>query len=114
MVSPCKNGGTCYEEKGDFRCICTREWKGKDCSESMIFFVVICRDYAVIFAGGFCSKDTTSKLCKEYCVLFLDTTSLCIGYRCLNGGTCRISEDGKDRYCVCRGPRFKPPDCGKK
>ena len=34
MVSPCKNGGTCLEEKDDFRCICTREWKGKDCSES--------------------------------------------------------------------------------
>ena len=48
VVSPCKNGGTCYEEKGYFRCICTREWKGKDCSESMIFVVVVCRDYVVI------------------------------------------------------------------
>ena len=34
VVSPCKNGGTCLEDKDDFRCICSREWKGKDCSES--------------------------------------------------------------------------------
>jgi hypothetical protein len=36
VVSPCRNGGTCIEAKNDFRCICTREWKGKDCSESKI------------------------------------------------------------------------------
>ena len=45
---------------------------------------------------------------------FLDSTNLCLTQPCLNGGTCKVSEDSKSWYCVCRGSRFKPPDCGKR
>ena len=30
--NPCQNGGTCIDELFDFRCKCTEEWGGPDCS----------------------------------------------------------------------------------
>ena len=32
--NPCKNGGKCIDGINDFLCICTKEYSGKDCSES--------------------------------------------------------------------------------
>jgi cadherin EGF LAG seven-pass G-type receptor 1 len=33
--SPCRNGGTCEESWGSYRCSCLERWGGKDCSQGM-------------------------------------------------------------------------------
>ncbi len=30
--SPCRNGGTCINHRGGYRCICVNGWTGQDCS----------------------------------------------------------------------------------
>ena len=29
---PCKNGGTCHNQRGGYQCICVLGWSGQDCS----------------------------------------------------------------------------------
>ena len=33
IISPCKNGGTCVNLKGSYRCDCTQGYTGKHCEQ---------------------------------------------------------------------------------
>ncbi|CAB3990648.1 neurogenic locus notch homolog 1-like, partial [Paramuricea clavata] len=110
--NPCRNEGLCKAELDTFECKCVPGFKGKICQEKTPCSSVVspCRNGGTCIEAKndfrcICTREWKGKDCSE------NATSLCIGNRCLNGGTCRVSEDGKSWYCVCRGPRFKPPDC---
>lgn len=37
---PCENSGNCTNEADDFRCNCTEQWTGKNCSVGRYYFLL--------------------------------------------------------------------------
>ncbi|EDO29800.1 predicted protein, partial [Nematostella vectensis] len=35
ITTPCAHGGTCINEYGGFRCLCTPQWQGPTCQEDV-------------------------------------------------------------------------------
>lgn len=40
VYSPCKNGATCINEVGTFRCICAPGWTGENCTVGKSAFLL--------------------------------------------------------------------------
>merc|ERR1712168_890365 len=88
----CKNGGTCYDNAGDFSCACTTGWEGPRCGvwglrkdnelEPEQRVDVIKRSVEEEVQEG---HDATKGLCRKY--------------TCKNGGTCY--DNAGDFSCAC-------------
>ena len=37
-IPPCGNGATCKNSEGDYECVCTEFWKGKDCKDGRYIY----------------------------------------------------------------------------
>lgn len=48
VYSPCKNGATCINEVGTFRCICAAGWTGENCTVGKSSFLLFYRSVMFI------------------------------------------------------------------
>lgn len=109
---PCKNGAKCVHAPQDsFDCVCVKGFTGPLCESVTLCDPNPCKNGAtcVVTGGTFkcmCPVGTAGPDCEEV------KKKKCTATFCLNGGTCRESEDaGKAPYCVCKTPKFLPPNC---
>ncbi|GIY15794.1 hypothetical protein CDAR_588872 [Caerostris darwini] len=97
--SPCKNGGTCTDVKGGYKCICPPKYTGSTCGiRADPCSINPCQN------GGACKVEGKSYKCE--CMLPFSGKNCeidpCSINPCQNGGACKV--EGKSYKCECMLP----------
>lgn len=96
--SPCKNGGTCWQQGASYTCQCQTEWTGLYCDIPSVSCEVAAKEQGkltLMFDVNGSKSGTCCKLFLSHLIAGVEVSQLC-----RNSGQCL--DAGNTHYCRCQ------------